>query len=108
AFKNYRAILRLIRLRSRGVGRLSRAPSNYPYYHANAEEGYSRPKFGCNQKWESSQTSLWSGEDEQSRLFWSAATCRLFAALHIVLAICPSFARIPRQKVTPACNCTLH
>src|SRR5207245_4381384 len=48
AFKNYRAILRLIRLRSRGVGRLSRAPSNYPYYHANAEEGYSRSKFGCN------------------------------------------------------------
>ena len=31
---------------------------------------------------------------------------RLVAALRIRLVICPSFARIPRQKLTPTSNCT--
>src|SRR6266498_432354 len=51
------------------------------------------------------------------RLFCSAATYRRYgrvsegkrrqvAALHIALAICPSFARIARQKLSRTCNCT--
>ena len=32
---------------------------------------------------------------------------RQVAALHIGLVICPSFARIPQQKLTPTSNCTL-
>src|SRR5439155_6364375 len=51
--------------------------------------------------------------------FWSAATCQpLWPRRHnesgdksphsiFGLVICPSFVRIPRQKLTPTSNCTL-
>jgi len=36
------------------------------------------PEPECNWKWESPQVPLWSTADEQSQLFWSAATCRRY------------------------------
>src|SRR6266516_6601939 len=36
------------------------------------------PEPECNWKWESPQVPLWSTADEQSQLFWSAATCRSY------------------------------